>query len=178
LKKNKNGKYEISIEFTQMVPFLENSTNNEKKKELSIKASKKGGQKNLDLLQKILKLRKDNAKLLGYKNHAEYVLEDRMAKTPAIVEKFEEDLVKKLRKKGEKELKELVDFKNKIEGTKNKDIEFYNFAYYAKKFEMEKFFFDEEKLREYFELEKVRNGMFDIFGNLFGIEFKKKKQRL
>jgi len=178
LEKNKKGKYEISIEYTQMIPFVENSQNIEKRKELIIKSSKKGGQKNLDLLQEILKLRKENANLLGFKNHAEYVLEDRMAKKVSVVEKFESDLVKKLKKKGLKEISELEEFKNNFEKTKNKKIEFYDFAFYAKKMELEKFSFDEEKVREYFELNSVRDGMFDLFGNLFGIYFQKKEQKL
>ena len=178
LKKEKNGKYKISIEYTQMLPFIENSTNQEKRKELIIKASKKGGQKNLDLLVKILDLRKEKAKLLGYKNHAEFVLAGRMAKKPEVVEKFENDLVKKIRKKAKEEMKELVDFKNKVVGEKKEKINFYDFAFYAKKFELEKFSFDEEKIREYFELEKSREKMFQLFGGLFGLEFKKKKAKL
>ncbi len=178
LKKEKNGKYKISIEYTQMLPFIENSTNQEKRKELIVKASKKGGQENLDLLVKILDLRRGKAKLLGYKNHAEFVLAGRMAKKPEVVEKFENDLVKKIRKKAKDEMKELVEFKNKLVGGKKEKINFYDFAFYAKKFELEKFSFDEEKIREYFALEKSRQKMFQLFGGIFGLEFKKKKASL
>lgn len=178
LKKGKDGLYKISIESTQSMPFLENSTNSEKRKELSIKISKSGGRKNLDILSEVLRLRKENAKLLGYKNHAEFVLEDRMAKIPEVVEKFENDLVKKLKKQGEKEMEELTDFKNKFDKTKNEKLKFYDGAFYSKKLQKEKFDVDSEINREYFELENVQKEMFDLFGKLFGITLKKKTKKL
>lgn len=178
LKKEKNGKYKISIESTQMIPFVENSTNQKKRKELIIKASKKGGQKNINILVNILKLRKDKAILLGYKNHAEYVLSDRMAKSTTSVEMFLNNLLKKVKGKSKKELRELLVFKNNLEKTKDKKINFYDFAFYVKKFELEKFLFDEEKIREYFELEKSREKMFSLFGGIFNLKFKKRKIKL
>ncbi len=177
LKKNENGKYQISVHRIEAIPFLENSKNEKKKKELTIKMSKIGGRKNLLLLDKILKLKDENAKLLGYKNHTEFILDERMAKKPERVEKFEWDLLKKLQGQTKKEIKELTKFKEKISGQKG-EIEFWNFAFYAKKFELENFAFDEEKIREYFVLEKVRQEMFNIFDKLFSIEFRKKKQKL
>ena len=178
LKKNKKGKYEISIIPSQSSVFLSYSANEEKRKELSIKISKKGGEKNLKILKEILELRDRNAKLLGYKNHAEYILEDRMAKSPEVVEKFEWDLVKKVQKKAEKEEKELLDFKLKYENLKKGKIRFYDGAYYSRKLQEKKYSISAEKNREYFELENTKKEMFQIFGDLFSVEFRKNKQKL
>jgi oligopeptidase A len=117
---------------------------------------------NAPLLAKILELRKEKAKLLGFADFADLVIEDRMAHTGAAAEKFLDDLRVKTEPRFREENVEL----EKFAGQK---LEPWDVSYWAEKQRAKLYDFDEEELRPYFSLEHVSNGMFDIFGRLLGI---------
>lgn len=170
LKKDKKGNFLVSLEYPDLIPFLENSPNDKKRKELTDKNSRKGGVKNLEIIEKIITLRHTNAKLLGYKNHAEYAIEPRMAKKPEIVMSFLNGLIMKLSKAAKKELSDLDKFKR--EYTKNKKAKFTYFdSFYAEQMKKRQFNVDNEKVREYFPFQTVKEGMFSIYQKLFGVTF-------
>ncbi|MCK5588977.1 MAG: Zn-dependent oligopeptidase, partial [Candidatus Pacebacteria bacterium] len=176
LKKDKKNNYIVSLDYPEYGPFVLESENIKKRKELIQKNSQKGGKKNLDILKQILMLKDEKAKLLGYKNHAEYVLENRMAKKPETVLQFHNDLEKKVKKIVKKDLKELLNFKKK--SGLDEPLKFYDVAFFSNKLKKEKFNVDPEEVRKYFVLENVKKEMFNLFGSLFGVKFKKKKQKL
>ena len=88
LEKTPEGKYRVTLDYPDYVPFMLNSESDEARKELEYKYNRRGGAENVELLEKTLTLRRQIAQLLGYKNHAQLKLENRMAKNPETVEKF------------------------------------------------------------------------------------------
>ncbi|MDP3902101.1 MAG: M3 family metallopeptidase [bacterium] len=173
LKKDKDGRYIVTLDYPDFYPFMQNAENAKKRKELVDKSLKKGGKDNLSLVSKILKLREANAKLLGYKHHGDYKTETRMAKNADNVLRFLKDLLPTLSKEVKKEIKELADLKARITGDKKAKIEYYDLLYYSNLLKKEKFNIDNERVREFFPLEMVKNGTFEIYAKLFSVEFEK-----
>jgi oligopeptidase A len=118
---------------------------------------------NRPVIQRILELRREKANLLGYRDFADLVLEDRMAHTGARARAFLADLKTKTDAHFEKENLELAGFAGRAELAPS-DI-----AYYAEKQRAALYDFDEEALRPYFPLESVVEGMFEIVQRLYGI---------
>ncbi len=117
---------------------------------------------NTALIVRILGLRKERARLLGFRDFADLVLEDRMAHTGAHAQEFLEDLRAKTEKRFREENRELEEFASA-------KLEPWDIGYWAEKQRAALYDFDEEALRPYFPLERVSAGMFDIFGRLLGI---------
>ncbi len=171
LKKNKEGKYIVTLAYPDIIPFLENAKNEQKRKELAKNNLQKGGRKNLKIIQQILRLRHENARLLGYKHHADFATELKMAKKASTAFKFVTGLLAKLKKGSKKDMAELLMAKKSLTGNKKARIEFYDTAYYSNQIQKEKFKVDQEKVREYFPLEVVMKGTFEIYSKLFSVVF-------
>ena len=131
------------------------------------RAAVDGALDNRPLIAEILRLRREKAQLLGYRDFADFVLDERMAHTGERAETFLEDLHAKTLPffSGENQS---LDEKGRELG--NQSIEPWDVAYVAEKQRIALYEFDEEELRPYFELERVVSGMFDIFSQLFGIK--------
>ncbi|MBP5377480.1 MAG: M3 family metallopeptidase [Bacteroidaceae bacterium] len=119
---------------------------------------------NVEICRKLVNLRLEYAKLLGYKSYADYVLEERMAENKENVYKLLHQLIEAYKPVAEKELKEL---------SGGKDIEPWDFSYLANKLQQKKYNLDSEKLRPYFELGKVKDGVFGLATRLYGITFER-----
>ena len=163
----------MSLDYPEINPFLETAENGEKRKELLMKSSRKGGEENLKLLSEIVRLKIKKAKLLGYQNYPDYILEDRMAKKAENVKKFIEPLLEKVQKPALAELEELRKYRGELENNPKVKIEPHDIAFYSHKLKKEKFAVDENDLKNYFPLERVKKEMFKIFSKLFGFEIKK-----
>ncbi|MEB2781693.1 M3 family metallopeptidase [Algoriphagus sp. C2-6-M1] len=124
---------------------------------------------NQEIIKEILKLRHDRAVLLGYKSHADFVLEERMAKSPGQVISFLDSLLEKAKPKGIAEVKELEAFAKELDGIEG--LKKWDFAYYSEQLKKEKYALNDELLRPYFQLEKVIDGVFQTAEKLFGITF-------
>lgn len=172
LKKDKYGKYLVTLEYPDIGPFLENSPNDLKRKEIIDKNARKGGPENIKLLKRIVALRDTNAKLLGYKTFAHYVIEDRMAKNPEHVMKFLNSIVRKVEKGAQKDRKELLAFKREYTKNTNATVEYFD-SFYVNQLQNKKYAVDNEKIREYFPFEKVRKGVFETYQKLLGVKFVK-----
>lgn len=178
------GKYKITLDYPNIGPFIEYADSREKRKELADKNAKKGGEKNLNLLAEMVKLRDANAKLLGYKNYLDFSVEDKMSKSEKTVHKFIEDILKKLKPLALKEFNLLNTFaKSNLENYKEvKTIEYFDIAYVEQKLRQKEYSYDSLKVKQYFELDHVLKTMFSIFGELFNfsvrvIEEKEKKEK-
>jgi oligopeptidase A len=124
---------------------------------------------NRALLPRILELRRAKASLLGFKDFADLVLEDRMAHTGTHALEFLEDLKAKTKARFDAENQELLDFRRTIEGADAPPLEPWDVAYYAEKQRKALYDFDEEALRPFFALDRVVAGMFDLTSRLYGI---------
>lgn len=171
LQKTEDGKYRVTLDYPDYVPFMLNSTSTQARKELEYKYNRRGGEENVELLEKTLALRQQIAQLLGYKNHAQLKLENRMAKNPDNVFDFLKDLEKRLKPMAEAEDKNLISYKNQKQGSKSRTLYPYESGYWGTQYKKEHLELDPEKIKEYFPSEYVTQGMLDLFGHLFGISF-------
>jgi peptidyl-dipeptidase Dcp len=163
----------FTLDHPSYIPFLTYADNRELRKKMAIAFGSKGFQNNefdnQDIVLKIAKLRFDRAQLLGYKTHAHYVLEERMAQTPEQVISFLNDLLAKAKPAAQKEFEELAAFAKKLDGIDQ--LEKWDGAYYSEKLKQQLFNLDDEILKPYFQLEKVLEGAFTIAERLYGITF-------
>jgi oligopeptidase A len=140
----------------------------------SVRATEEG-RNNRPLVARILELRREKARLLGFADFADLVLEDRMAHNGARALHFLEDLKAKTERRFREENRELLEFRRSIEGPDAPELEPWDVAYYAEKQRAALYDFDEETLRPYFPLEKVVAGMFDLVHRLYGIAVTEEK---
>ena len=171
-EKGKKG-WLITLDYPSYVPFMTYAKNRALRKELALAFGRKGFQNdaldNQEIVLKISQLRFKRAQLLGYKAHAHFVLEERMAKTPGTVRNFLEDLLEKALPAAKKEFQELEAFAKKMDGIDG--LEKWDSAYYSEKLKQDRFNFDDEQLKPYFKLENVIEGAFKVAHKLFGLSF-------
>lgn len=172
-EKGKEG-WVFTLDYPSYVPFLTYADNRELRKKMAIAFGAKGfnndefdNQKNV--LQ-IAQLRYKRANLLGYKSHAHFVLEERMAETPEKVKSFLNELLEKAKPAATKEFEELTAFAKELDGIDH--LEKWDGAYYSEKLKQKLFNLDDEKLKPYFELKNVINGVFTVAQKLYGLHFK------
>lgn len=127
---------------------------------------------NQALTLRILELRKEEARLLGFANFADFVLEDRMAKNGAAAVAFIDDLTRRTRPAFEKENQELLAFRRELEGPTAPALRPWDVGYYAEKLRQARYEFDEEELRPYFALDAVMGGLFSTAERLYGIKIR------
>lgn len=172
LETTPEGLYKLTLDYPTYFPFVENATDAATRQALEYKYNRRGGERNKELLTEAVKLRAEMAKLLGYENHAAFVLEERMAKNPATVNAFLKDLEAKLLPKGRQEMAELVELKRETTGDESADrINSWDWRYYHTLLIKNRYQVDQEKIREYFPLDAVLSGMFDIYQQLLGVKF-------
>jgi peptidyl-dipeptidase Dcp len=171
-EKGKEG-WVFTLDYPSYVPFLTYADNRELRKKLAIVFGAKGFHNDaLDNQQNVLQianLRHQRAILLGYKSHAHFVLEERMAKTPEKVKSFLNELLEKAKPAAQKEFDELTAFAKQLDGINH--LEKWDGAYYSEKLKQKLFNLDDEKLKPYFELKNVINGVFTVAEKLFGLHF-------
>lgn len=126
---------------------------------------------NVPLLARIVALRTDIARRLGYATWADYQTEPRMAKTAATARKFEEDLVTGLQPKFVAELAELQKLKAAETGRADARLEPWDINYYTNQLKKQRYTVDTEQLRVYFPYQATLAGMFRIYERIFGLKF-------
>lgn len=167
-----DGNYKIGLDYPSYIPFMKYSVSDKARKELAKKFKNIAADKNLDILKQILIEREKVAKLLGYSTYAEYKTEDRMAKNPQNVWSFENSLKEKVHAKAERDYEELLEVKRKYTGVQSaKSIDSWEASFYDNILLKEKYELDNEKLKEYFEVGNVIDGLFQIAQHLYGVKF-------
>lgn len=167
-------KLRVTFKYPDIIPVMKYSKNSETRRKAFI-ANENKVSANADILAEAVKIRAKVAKLSGYSNHSEYVLEVRMAKKPETVLNFLKDLQPKLEKGGLKELKTLLDLKN--DDLKNRGLpeekEFYiwDLSYYNNLLLEKKYQVNEQAISEYFPINETIQKMFGLYEHLFGLKF-------
>jgi oligopeptidase A len=128
-----------------------------------------GEHDNRELIARILELRRAKAKLLGYRDFADLVLEERMAKNAERALQFIQELHERTKKQFEIENADLDLFRKQLQIDDAGRMEPWDVGYYAEKQRQKLYDFDEEALRPYFELEAVVAGMFELVSRLYGV---------
>lgn len=130
----------------------------------------KGEYSNVENMKRIAELRRQIAGLLGAKTHAEQSLKRTMAETPENVYKLLDQLRDAYTPAYKREIAELTEFASKLEG-KPVTLNAWDYSYYANKLKNEKYSYDEEQIRPYFELDNVIDGVFGLATKLYGLQF-------
>ncbi|WP_296384636.1 M3 family metallopeptidase [Winogradskyella sp.] len=170
--KDKGG-WLITLDYPSYIPFMTYTDNRELRKKLSKAFGSKGFNNdeldNQDIVLKIAQLRFERAQLLGYKTHAHFVLEERMAETPGKVNNFLNELLEKAKPAAEDEFKNLENFAKDLDGIDQ--LQKWDSGYYSEKLKQKLFSLDDEQLKPYFKLENVIDGAFTVANKLFGLQF-------
>ena len=168
------GKWAFTLDYPSYIPVMTYAKNRNLRKTLfmafNTKSSKGDELDNQVIILKLLQLRDQRAKLLGFGSHADFVLEERMAKSPSTVMEFLNSLLEKAKPKAEAEVKEVADFAKKLDGLES--LQKWDFAYYSELLKKEKYALDDELLRPYFKLEHVIQGVFETASKLYGLSFR------
>jgi peptidyl-dipeptidase Dcp len=164
----------FTLDYPSYIPFMTYADNRELRKKMAIafgaKAFRGNKNDNQEVVKEIVGLRHERAKLLGFKNHAEYVLKERMAESSQNVMNFLDSLLDKALPAAEKEFDTLSSFAKDRDGIDQ--LQKWDGSYYTEKLKKQLFDLDDEALKPYFALENVKKGAFEIANRLFGLTFK------
>lgn len=170
------GKYVFTTQIPSMEPFLMNCKDRELRHELWNAYSSRctsGETDNTAIIDTIVNLRLERAKILGFESHAAYTLDDCMAKTPEAVFELLLNVWKPALKKAKEEAAEYQKMIQK-EGN-NFKLEPWDWRYYCEQLRKEKYDLNDDSIRPYFSLDNVREGIFTCCKNLYGITFRENK---
>lgn len=174
MSKEKEG-WVFTLHQPSYFPFQKFADNRELREKIYKAYSSRGyhnnDNDNQEIIRRIVELRLKLAQLLGYETYAEYVLEERMAKTPGTVNKFLDDLLAASLPFAKKEFSEVQEF-----ATGNGadfEIQRWDWYYYSEKLKKQKYDINDEMLKPYFKLGNVKKGIFSLVNELYGISFRK-----
>jgi peptidyl-dipeptidase Dcp len=176
--RGQKGKYAITNTRSSMDPFLTYSDERELRKQVWHNYYNRGDNgdeyDNNQLIAQILKLRHERVKLLGYKNYAEWRLEDRMAKHPDNAFKLMKAIWPAAIARVKQEVADMqaiADAEYEKAGKEKITIEPWDYRYYAEKVRKAKYDLDSDEVKQYLQLDKLREAMFFVAGELFNFQF-------
>lgn len=170
LKEGETGKWLVTLQAPSFMPMMTYSSKRRLREQLWKAYNARAIEENPKVLSRIVQLRHERAKLLGYETHASFVLEERMASTPKAVMSFLERLMLKAMPAAKRDLSEVRKFKKETTG--DDSFEPWDYAFWSEKLKMKLHNLDEEALRPYFQLENVVAGVFEHAKRLYGVTFK------
>eukprot|EP01127_Copromyxa_protea_P019555 TRINITY_DN6383_c0_g2_i5.p1 TRINITY_DN6383_c0_g2~~TRINITY_DN6383_c0_g2_i5.p1 ORF type:complete len:349 (-),score=57.52 TRINITY_DN6383_c0_g2_i5:261-1307(-) len=166
-------KFKVTLKYPHLFPILEKCSNAETRKTMNVAADTQCLEANVPILEEVVVLRQEEAKILGFENHAAYVLAVKMAKNAENVLSFLKSLNEKLSPVFEADLKSLLELKKEETGDAfDGVINAWDFRYYHTKLVETKFQVDEDKIKEYFPIEHVTEAMLSIYQSVLGLTFK------
>nr|WP_321451726.1 M3 family metallopeptidase [uncultured Carboxylicivirga sp.] len=174
---NKNG-WIFTLHFPSYVPFMKYSSRRDLRHKMFMAYSTRGhnnnNHDNKEIIRKLVSLRVEKAKILGFETHAHYVLEEHMALHPDKVNAFLQELLDASYEVGNKDVQAVEDYavKNGFEAP----LERWDYPYYAEKLKAEKYGLDDEATRPYFKLDKVEEGVLGLASRLYGLRFEETKE--
>ena len=167
------GQWVFTLSKPSLIPFLQYADNRDLRQQIYTAYYNRGDNgnenDNKELIKQMLQLRQQKAQLLGYDNHANYVLAVNMAHDAATVDQFLIDIFNPAQELAKKELAEMQAIADR-EGAGFK-LQGWDWWYYAEKLRKEKYDFDENQIKPYLTVDNVRNGMFDAANKLYGVTF-------
>ena len=170
--KTTNDEYIVMANVTwHYLALMDNAKREETRKRFLIEHDNLAREVNIPLLEKILPLRDDIAKKLGYRNWADYATEIKMVKNSRAAIDFEEKLKTGLQPKFDAELEEFRKLKVQETGDTNAQIGIWDWRYFSNQLKKQRYDVDAEQLRVYFPYQRVLDGMFAIYQRIFGLKF-------
>lgn len=178
-QKEKLDGWVFTLQAPSYVPFMTYSANRELRKRLymayNTKCTHGNENNNFEIVRKIVNLRQEKAKILGYENYADLILRHRMAANTANVYDLLQNLLNSYKGQAIKEVEAVRSLAEKEEGA-NFDFMPWDFSYYAHKLQRQLYNLDSEMLRPYFELSSVIKGVFALAEKLYGIRFERNRK--
>ncbi len=162
----------FTLQTPSYVPFMQHSKNRELREQMYKAYNSRcvdGGYDNREKVREIVNLRLEKANLLGYATHADYVLEERMAKNKQTVNEFLSGLLSATKSYAVADVKQVADFaaSNGFDG----ELMPWDFSYWAERLKQQRYSLDDEQLKPYFSLESVLGGIFTLTDKLYGLKF-------
>lgn len=172
--KRNDSVFIFPIDETTKETVLVNAEDEETRRSYYFKYCNRASVQNLAILDTLSGKRHELASLLGHRSYAAYLLKPKMAKSPEIVWNFLKDLVIKTNPKTREEYELLKQYRNTVLKSQSNDepVEPWNLAYYRNQVIKSKFDVDNEKVKEYFTMQRCLDGMFKTYQQLLGFEFR------
>ncbi|MBL8785912.1 MAG: Zn-dependent oligopeptidase [Deltaproteobacteria bacterium] len=165
------GNVSVKTDYPDYYPVMEYAADEAARRALWEAQIDRGMPKNVEVLKSILKLRKEAATLLGEPSWAAYAVRDAMAKTPEAVTAFIAEVAEAARPRAERDVARALVAKQKVH-PEAKALEVWDRFYYQGVVKKEDLAFDSESVRPYFPYTAVKNGIFALYGELFGVTFR------
>ncbi|WP_437668650.1 M3 family metallopeptidase [Sorangium sp. So ce131] len=166
-----NGKVEITTDYPDFFPFVTYAKDRKAALELFVLFTNRGGEKNLKLLDRLLALRSEKAKLLGYKSWADYAIEPRMAKASGAVRAFLDQVRAALKEPARAEFAELMKEHVRLGGKPTDKLPPSERYYLEDRVRASKYQFSSQALSDYLEIGAVKRGLMDITARMYGLEY-------
>lgn len=164
--------YLVGMSYPKFVPLMNYCEDETTRKKVWIAYKRRGGTKNVEVLERILKLRAQEAALLGYAHPADYETEVKMAKNAAAVSDFYERLRPLVRTKALVDHEEFLTAKRRATDDEYASLYPWDTSFYKNLLMKEKYSVDTQKVREYFPLQRCTEGLFSITQSLYGLEYR------
>ncbi len=165
----------FTLQIPSYLPFMKFADNRPLREKMfrafTTRGNKGNKNDNNEIVKKIVALRLERAKLLGHNNHAEYVLSERMAKTPERVNNFLKELLDASLPAAQKDVEEVKEYARETGFTE--ELQRWDLAYFSEKLKTASFDVSDEMTKPYFQLEKVKEGIFDLTHRLYGVSYKR-----
>ncbi|HTM45732.1 MAG TPA: M3 family metallopeptidase [Polyangiaceae bacterium] len=174
-RKGKSG-FRFTLQAPSLIPlltYLDDGAIRRKMYHAHNTRATSGELSNVELMQQIIALRREQAKLLGYSSFPDFVLEDRMAKNYEAARRFVDDLTARAEPAFARETAELTQFFREMTGDPKHELLPSDLGYAAEKLRKQRYDFDEEQLRPYFALDKVVEGLFETARRLYGVRIER-----
>ncbi|MBI5623570.1 MAG: Zn-dependent oligopeptidase [Elusimicrobia bacterium] len=171
LDKTADGRFKVTLDYPTYFPFMKYAKDASLRRELYLKAENKAADVNGKILNEVLALRREEAALLGKKDYAHLVIENRMAKSPEKVMTFLERIKDLLAKPAKAESEALLAVKREEDPSAER-VPAWDRSYYAYKLRQKLFTLDSEEVRQYFPVDNVIQETLGIYQELLGVRFK------
>jgi len=161
----------VSLDYPTYLEVMDKCRSGETRRKMWVARRRRGGLRNVEVLEKIIKLRAQEAHMLGYPNTAAYKMETRMAHDPETVEAFYSNLRPLVRKKSKLDYKELLDAKRAYTGLDDVTLYPWDYSFYFNMVRRDKYAVDDDLVKQYFPIENVIQGVFDTTATMYGLEY-------
>lgn len=169
LEKGADGRLRVGMAYPHFIPFMEQADRRDLREALSFKFGSRAVDANRPVLKEAVETRERIAQLFGLDSWAHYQMEERMAKDPAAVDAFYADLIPSLSKEGTAEIAVMAEMLAADTGAH--DLRAWDWRYYDTQLRKRDFGVDTNEVAEYFQLEDVISGMFDLTAEVFGLAY-------
>ena len=167
-----DGKIKITTDYPDYIPFMTYAESDKRRLELYKKYRRRGYPKNEKVLSQLLEKRYQLARELGYQDYAQYITEDKMIKTPESVQDFIDKVSQVATKRAEQDYRELLSRLHQ-DVPEVKEVGDWQKSYLEELVKREKYAFDSQELRPYFQYDRVKQGLLDLTSKMYQVHYKK-----